>query len=114
MSYYFIEVIKSSFTGNTLYSKPIEIAQLGDVLNRTKACKYLTTVDVIKFRWMIEKNGICWYHGIRKLQPIPWVYTIPPLHFLNGTIAPKKVFRYETVKREVVEPVKSVAGELFQ
>ncbi len=110
---YFIEKIKSTFTGNTWYSsQPSPIRFLKHALSETEKTRYLKTLDVIIFHSMKEKDGIYWYEGIRKLQPTPWVYTIPPLHFLNGTRPPKAVMRYETVKRQVAE-VKAKAGELF-
>jgi len=62
---------------------------------------------------MYNKNGIYWYTGRRKLQPIPYAYQIPPLHFLTGQKPPE--IKYETVKRKVIEPepIKAGVGQLF-
>ena len=112
---YFIEVYKSSFTGNTLYSPPTDLKNLERTLAQTAATKFLKTVDVIKFKWMIEKNGIYWFHGLRRLQPVPWIYKIPPLFFLKGESKPAFVARYEhmPVRRVQEVPVLKVAGSLF-
>ena len=110
---YFIEVYHSQYTGNDIYSRPQELSKLERTLCQTKGSRYLKTIDVLKFQWRREKNGMYWMPGLRKLQPTPWTYVIPPIHFLNGTKAPKAVIRYETVKRKAVEvvKVKAVAGE---
>ena len=109
----FIEVYKSSFTGNILYSKsPLTEEQIKKQICKTSETKYLKTIRVIKFDWFKVKKGIYWYPGKRRLQPVPYSYTIPPIHFLNGTIAPKKIFRYERPK-QVHEPIKVKPGELL-
>ena len=111
----FIEVYKSSFTGNTLYSPPTDLKKLEVTLKDTLGSIYLKTIDIIKFRWMIEKNGIYWFHGLRRLQPVPYIYIVPELYFLKGLQKPPFVPKYEQlpVRRMVETPMLKVAGTLF-
>lgn len=55
----FIEVYKSSFTGNITHTKPMSEIDLKKSLAQTKACKHLTTVNVIAADLLIikEKNS---------------------------------------------------------
>jgi len=111
----YIEVYKSDYTGNILYSnKPQTNCQIKQQICKTAETKYLKTIRVIKFEWFKECKGVYWYPGNRRLQPIPYCYTIPPIHFLNGTVAPKKAVRYEQPKRVITPVVEAVniAGEL--
>lgn len=110
---FFIEKYYSSFTGNTLYSPPTDISRLERTLSETATTKFLKTKDLIKFRWMIEKNGIYWFHGLRRLQPVPYKYTVPPLYFLNEKPRPKAVIRYEQAVKRVEHPMEKVTGTLF-
>lgn len=111
----FIEVYKSSFTGNTLYSPPTDIKRLSATLADTIGSRYLKTIDIIKFRWMIEKNGIYWFHGLRRLQPIPYIYIVPELYYLKGLKKPVSVPKFEQlpVRRIEEKPMLKVAGTLF-
>jgi len=112
----YIEVYKSSFTGNILYSKrPLSECQIKQQICKTAETRDLKTIRVIKFDWHREKKGINWYPGKRRLQPVPYCYTIPPIHFLNGTVAPKKIKRMEAIKVVKIHQaeVKGRVGELF-
>ena len=111
---FFIEKYYSSFTNNILYSKCAqEIKYLHYTLSATASTLSLTTRAVYKFKWMKEKNGIYWFNGLRRLQPTPWKYIIPPLHFLNGTVRPKAIIRYEAPLKRKEVVYEKVAGQLF-
>lgn len=112
----YIEVYKSTYTGNTSYSGPKREDEIADVLARTAACKHLTTIKVLKFDWCKQKNGFNWWPGKRKLYgSIPYAYTIPPLYSLNGKVAPRKPIRYEVARAiKVPAAVKKVVTDKQQ
>ena len=112
----FIEIYKSTYTGNTLYSTPIKEANLDKHMSETAACKFLKTIKVLKFDWCKQKNGFNWWPGKRKLYgSIPYAYTIPPLYSLNGKVAPRKPIRYEVARAiKVPAAVKKVETDKQQ
>ena len=59
-----------------------------------------------------NKLDIFWYKGHRRLTPIPYKYTTPPLYFLKGLEAPKEKVEIKFKKVEVGE-MKKLKNELF-
>jgi len=118
---YFIEIYKSSYTGNTLYSRPKlsgeNDCEINKALRQTAASKYLKTIRVIKFDWCREKDGFFWYPGQRKLLPaIPFAYIAPSLWVLTGKKPPKKlkpIERARLIEKPNNEVYKAKAGELL-
>ena len=64
---------------------------------------------------MLEKNDIYWYLGLRRMQPIPYKYIIPPLYFLKGKIKPKEkvIIKIPAKKKEQEQPYLKTEGQLF-
>jgi len=117
---YFIEIYKSSYTGNTLYSRPKlsgeNDCEINKALRQTAPSKYLKTIRVIKFDWCREKDGFFWYPGQRKLLPaIPLAYKAPSLWALTGKKPPKKkkpIDLSRELPKPVAEPYTAKVGEL--
>ena len=45
--------------------------------------KYKKVVAKEKKIIEVKYQEIIWKHGLRKLQPVPWIYKIPPLNILK-------------------------------
>ena len=106
-----IQIYQSSFSNRTSYF----IRKTDERRSDESSGSIYLKKTVLKFKWIMEKNGIYWFNGLRKLQPTPYKYTIPPLHFLKGTVAPKRFIRYEQPFRREAKPVPILtnAGKLF-
>ena len=46
----------------------------------------------------LEKNGIWFYPGLRRMMPVPWKYKIPEFEILTGR---KKPPEFDTVLKSV-------------
>lgn len=109
---FFIEIYKSSYTGNTLYGPPTAIEKMEKTLSQTAACKFLRTVKVIKFDWCKEKNGFYWWPGYDQLMPrAPFAHSVPPLQSLTGK-RPEVVSKGRHLKKVKLEQPFTL-GELF-
>lgn len=96
---YFIEKYYSSYTHNTLYSKPTKIDLLDWTLKQTTGQKYLRTVQVIFLDNVKERNGYYFMPDLRlELPRIPSVYKSPSLYNLTGRKEPRKLTQYERAR----------------
>ena len=92
MTSHFIEVYRSSYTGNTLYSRPTRIELLDWTLSETSKQKYLKTIQVIYLKWVKEKNGYYWMGKIE----VPFYYRANPKYLIGKH--PRKFVRYERAR----------------
>ena len=86
---HFLEIYYSSFSRNTIYSKPKDVRFLADALNETRACFYLRTKAVVIFVWKKGHNET--YLNFQRLD------------FVKDRDKIDELIRKGTVKQQVLE-----------
>ena len=86
---HFIEIYYSSFSRNTIYSKPKDVHFLSDALKETRSCFYLKTKAVVIFNWRRGPNET--YLNFQRLD------------FVRDRDKIDELIRKGTVKQQVLE-----------